>query len=96
MTIKLDEQELFELTEVQKKVLKNDINSEIFDDDMKRRLEYILMHKYEQCYKRLREKWEPILIARGAQSLPTDKDAFAELVFVEPDYKDRATRDAEE
>ena len=95
MKIKVDNIDLFELTDIQKKVLKNDIKSEIFEEDMKRRLFYIINHKYEQCFKRLKAEWEPKLAAKGLESVPTGKDAFAELVFSQTDYKDRSARDAE-
>jgi len=94
MIIKVDDKVLFELNETQKKVIKNDIKSELFEADMHRRLQYILEHKYERCFKRLKAEWEPVLAER-VESLPTDKDAFAELVFAQPDYKDRSTRDLE-
>jgi len=93
MKISVDDKELFSLSETQKKVIKNDILEDIFDEDMKRRLQYILMHKYEQCYKRLKEEWEPKLIASGAKSIPNNPDEFAEMVFARPEYKDRKRRD---
>ena len=95
MKIKVDDVEIFELTETQKKVIKNDISDDIFDTDMKRRLEYILKHKYERCFARLKNEWEPKLAANGVESIPTNKDAFAELVFAQPNYKDRKGRDLE-
>lgn len=94
MKISVDDVELFRLSETQKKVIKNDIASEIFDEDMKRRLQYILTHKYEQCFERLKKQWEPLLAQRLA-SVPTNNDAFAELVFSQPDYKNRSAQDAE-
>jgi hypothetical protein len=93
MIIKVDDKELFTLTEIQKKVLKNDIKSEVFEEDIKRRLFYIINHKYEQCFKRLKAEWEPKLAKAGVESIPTDKDKFAELVFSQPDYKDRSARE---
>lgn len=97
MKISINDVELFTLTELQKNVIKNDIPSEVFDDDMKRRLQWVLIdEKYEKCFARLKLEWEPKLIARGVQSLPTDKDAFAQLVFSQPDYKNRSQRDAEQ
>lgn len=96
MKVTIDGQDLFELTEIQKKVLKNDIKEEIFEEDMKRRVFYIVNHKYEQSFKRLKKEWEPKLAKAGIESIPTNKDAFAQLVFSQPDYKDRSTRDAEE
>ena len=95
MKIKVDDELLFELTEIQKNVMKNDIASDIFDADMKRRLEYILTHKYEQCFKRLKAEWDPKLEVLGVESIPTNKDAYAELVFARPEYKDRAAKDLE-
>jgi len=96
MKIQVDGNECFSLSETQKKVIMNDIPSEIFEDDMRRRLKWILLdEKYENCFRRLKEEWEPKLVANGLTSLPTNKDAFAELVFSQPDYKNRSQRDAE-
>lgn len=93
MKISVDDVELFTLSETQMKIFKNDIVSEALEDDLKRRLSYIIFHKYENCFQRLKEQWEPKLIARGYQALPTDKEAFAELVFSQPDYQDRKQRE---
>ena len=94
MKISVNDAKLFELSEVQKNVIKNDIPEEIFDEDMKRRLEYILTHKYERCFERLKKEWEPKL-AQRVESVPTNKDTFAQLVFSQPDYKNRTEREAE-
>lgn len=96
MKIMVDGQELFELNDTQKKVIQNDIHLDDFDADMKRRLTYILMHKYERCFERLKKEWEPRLAQkeRGISSVPLDKDAFAQLVFSQPDYQDRKGREA--
>jgi len=51
MKISVDSEDLFTLTETQKKVIMNDVHADAFDADMKRRLQYILMHKYEECFK---------------------------------------------
>jgi len=95
MKISVNDQELFTLTETQKSVIKNDIHSDEFDADMKRRLEYILTHKYEQCFRRLKQEWDPKLPSLGVASVPTDPDAYAQLVFAQPCYKCRKTRDLE-
>lgn len=95
MKISVNDQELFTLTETQKKVIQNDIHSEIFDADMKRRLQYILMHKYERCYGRLKSEWESKLAANGVKAIPLDPDEFAELVFKQPNYKNRSARELE-
>ena len=95
MKISVDDKELFTLSETQKNVIKNDIDSDVFDDDMKRRLNYILMHKYDQCFKRLKAEWDSKLAALGVESIPTNPDAYATLVFAREEYKDRKTRDEE-
>ena len=93
MKISVNDQELFRLSETQKKVIKNDIQEEIFEDDMKRRLKYILTHKYERCFERLKKEWEPKLVSLGVKSVPTDPDEFAELIFSHPSYKNRSQRE---
>ena len=92
MKISIDDKELFTLSDVQKQVIKNDISEDLFDEDIKRRIEYVINHKYEQCFERLKKEWEPKL-AEKLSSIPTDKEEFAKLVFAHPDYKDRKSRD---
>lgn len=95
MKISVNDATLFELNETQKQVIKNDIPADIFDEDMKRRLQYILTHKYERCFARLKAEWDQKLVQNGVQSVPTDPDAYAQLVFAQPNYKDRAAREAQ-
>jgi hypothetical protein len=93
MKISVDGKDLFTLSETQKKVIKNDIHEEIFDSDMKRRLQWVLMHKYERCFMRLKQEWEPKLRQSGVAMIPTDSEAFAEMVFNHPSYKNRSARE---
>lgn len=94
MKISVNDQELYTLTEVQKQVIQNDILSEIFDEDMKRRLKWVLLdEKYRKCMERIRKEWEPKLKERGVAMMPTNDDAFAQMVFSQPDYKNRSQRD---
>jgi len=95
MKISVNNQELFTLSEAQKLVIKNDIHADIFEDDMKRRLQYILMHKYERCFARLKAEWDIKLAQNGVSMIPTDPDAYATLVFSQPNYKDKKTRASE-
>ena len=95
MKISVNDTELYTLTEHQEKVIRNDIPTETLDRDLNRRLHWVLIHKYTRCFDRLKKEWEPKLVANGVASIPTDKDAFAELVFSQPNYKDRSARDAE-
>lgn len=93
MKISVNDQELFTLTETQKNVIKNDIQTDIFEEDMKRRLQWVLMHKYERCFERLKKEWDQKLVANGVKSVPTDPDEYAQLVFSQPNYKDRKARE---
>lgn len=95
MKISVDNVELFTLSDIQKQVIRNDIADDIFEEDMKRRIQYILMHKYERCFARLKEEWDSKLAANGVSMIPTDPDAYAQLVFSQPNYKNRSQRDAE-
>lgn len=95
MKISVDDKELFRLSETQKKVIKNDIQEEIFEEDMKRRLQYIITHKYENCFARLKQEWDSKLAAKGIDMIPTNPDDYAELVFSQPEYKNRSQREAE-
>ena len=94
MKISVDDEELFTLSETQKKVIQNDIFLESFEADMHRRLKYVLMHKYGQCFKRLKSEWEPRLKANGVRNIPLDDEEFAQLVFSQPNYKNRSQRDS--
>lgn len=94
MKISVDDKECFSLTEIQKQVIMNDIHEDEFESDMKRRLEYILMHKYERCFERLKKEWDVKLQSR-VESVPTNPEAYANLVLSQPDYKCRKTRELE-
>ena len=93
MKISVDNVDLFALSETQKKVIKNDIHEDEFDEDMKRRLKYILMHKYEKCLERLKLEWIPKLKEANIPSIPLDDDLFAQLVFSQSDYKGKKQRE---
>jgi hypothetical protein len=95
MKISVDDREVFTLSETQKNVIRNDIHDEDFEADMQRRLQYILMHKYERCFERLKKEWEPKLRANGMDMMPTDPDKLAELIFKQPNYKNRSQRERE-
>lgn len=94
MKISVNDQEVFTLSEIQKKVIQNDILSEIFEEDMKRRLKWVLIdEKYKRCMERLRKEWESRLKEKGITSFPADDDEFAEIVFSQPEYKNRSERE---
>jgi len=95
MKILVNDECVCELNDTQKKVIMNDIHADEFDADMKRRVSYIVMHKHEQCMKRLRDEWMPKLRDLKVESVPLNDDAFAEFVFAQKDYKDRKAREVD-
>lgn len=96
MKVSVNGKEIIELSEIQKKVICNDISADIMDADLERRIKYILKHKYERCMERLKQQWMPKLKENGVTEVPLDNDAFAQLVFAQQNYKDRKARDLEE
>ncbi len=91
MKISVDDKEIFTLSETQKRVIKNDIHADIFDEvpvviDRPR-------FGLEDRFKRLKSEWEPRLKDANVSSIPLDEAAFAELVFSRPDYQDRKLRE---
>lgn len=94
MKIQVDGKTVYELSETQKKVIKNDIPDEIFQEDIERRVRYIVEHKYERCMERLKAEWTPRL-AQVHQSLPTNNDQLAEVIFAQREYKRRSQREKE-
>ena len=96
MKFNVDDETIYELNETKQNVIKNEVHSDEFNEDIKRRVKYIVDHKYDQCFKRLKAEWEPKLKASGIKTIPLDEDEFAQLVFAQPAYKDRKTRDTEE
>ncbi len=95
MKISVNDVELFTLSETKERVIQYDIPTEIFEDDMKRRLQWVLMHKYEECFKALKAEWDIKLAENGVDMMPTDPDKYAELVFAQPNYKNRSAREKE-
>lgn len=80
------------LSATKQKVIENDISSVEVVTDIERRAAYHVNHKYEQCFKRLFDEWVPKLRANGVTSIPTDETEFANLVFSQPNYKNKFTR----
>ena len=93
MKISVDNELILELSDTQKKVIMNEIPEEIFEQDMKRRIHYILTHKYEMCFRQLKEEWDVKLLKSGVKAVPTDPEEYARLVFSQSEYKNRSQRD---
>lgn len=93
MKFYVDDDLVFELSNTQKKVIMNDINSDEFLDDMKRRIKWVIQHKLENCQERLHKEWLPVL-SKIMDSVPTNKDVLSELIFLQDTYADKKHRNS--
>lgn len=85
MKISVNDQELYTLTTTQLQVLGDAINSDL-QEDLKRRLKWVLIHKFEEVMKDMKSEWIPKLQANGVTMMPIDNEEFARLVFSQPNY----------
>ena len=95
MKISVNDKELFTLTDHQKQVIAHVIPDSMFEEDMKRRLHWVLLHKYEHTFEALKNEWIPKLQQAGITSVPLDNEALANLIFSQPNYKNRTQLEAE-
>lgn len=95
MKISVNNRELFEVSEMQKKVLCDYMCSDILENDLNRRLKWVLMHLYQEAFKQFKVRGDKILEQNNVKSVPLDKDEYTALVIAQPNYKDRKARDLE-
>jgi len=93
MKISVDDEVLFTIEEHQKNAIMNDIEAD-FESDMKRRIKWVIDHKYEQCLLRMKKEWEPKLKDRDLAIPKSDAD-LVDMILAQPDYKNRIAREAE-
>jgi len=91
LIVSVDGREVFRVSPTQKRMMKL-TGVEDPDAECHSKMAWVLSHKYERCMERLRNEWEPRLVARGMETLPTSDEDFAGLVFAQSDYKDRTER----
>lgn len=95
MKVSINDVELFNISDIKKQVICNDIPAEVLEEDLQRRIGWVMAHKYERCMERLKKEWMPKLKAAGVENIPLDDDVFAAMVFARPEYKDRSARELE-
>ena len=78
---------VLELNETQLKVIQEISETARFPSDLERRVKWVIERKYIECFDRFKKTWEKKLAEAGVESIPTDKDKFAQLVFDHPLYK---------
>lgn len=95
MVVTVDDLQRFRITPTHKRMIKLQGTKDV-DAHCQDRLGWILKHKYERCMERLRNEWTAKFQDRGLKEVPADDDAFALLVFSQPDYKNRSQREKDE
>ena len=86
MKFYVDQTTVYELDSTQEKIIQDNIPPALFTSDMERRVAWVISQKLDQSFDSLFTHWLPILQQRY-ESLPSNKNFFAELVFAQPDYK---------
>lgn len=98
MLVKLDDEVIFEIDERMLKLIAHDIEDPI--PDIKRRLRWVIEHKCDRCYARMKEEWtkeddsgQSKLSRAGIASIPTNKRDLADLILNHPQYMNRVLRE---
>ena len=84
MIVSMNGTEFVSMNDTQKKVLKNEIQAEELDKDLKRRVMWSVQDQYDAAFVRFKEDWDEKLAENGVQSIPVDKDSYIALVLDQP------------
>jgi hypothetical protein len=77
---------VLELSPVQEQILLSGIPADVFVSTMQQRVVWVINQVIDGSFDSLFNKWLPILQGRY-DSVPSNRDKFAELIFSQPDYK---------
>lgn len=94
MQIKFNDEVIFELSEIDRATIEYSIPSDELEEDLKRRIIWVIEEKIKGRKAALRRDFLPLLRAEN-DTLPTNQDALIPLILARDDYKDRSTRDEE-
>jgi hypothetical protein len=93
MKVKIDDEVIFEITDVDFGLISDYVKDPI--PDIKRRLEWVISHLCEVHYKKFHEEWlqkfenDPSIL-----NVPVKREDFCRMVFKHPSYKNRKEREA--
>lgn len=93
MQIKINDEIILEITQDYQDLLTYSLPLDSLEDEIKRRLIWIINEKLQGCKKRILRDWLPILKSE-LTSLPVSDDDIVALVMAHPEYKNRDARDA--
>jgi hypothetical protein len=81
MKISVNGQELFSLNDTQLKILAHEINSDILDKDLKRRLKWVLDHEFDVAMKEFKNATLQRLKDNGMKDLPLTEEGYIKEVL---------------
>ena len=86
------------LTEVQQKILSNDIYNDTDNKGIDDWVQEAVDGKVNNAWKRFRNHWTQVLMDDSSytDAIPSNQTAFVNLVLSRSDYKNRKTRDDEQ
>ena len=85
------------LTDLQQKILKNDLYSDTDNAGLDKWIQDAVDGKINNCWKRMQSEWTTKLMNDDSftDPIPSNKADFVALVTARSDYKNRKTRDDE-
>ena len=92
MQVKLDNEVIFEIDDRMVKLLAHDLLDPI--GEIKRRLRYIIEHKCDQSYERMKAEYMPKFeVDPSITTIPSKKTTLADFIMAHPSYKNRSQRE---
>ena len=92
--LKIDNEIILLISDTEEKIVKNSVSC--YKEWIKTGVLNIIKEKIDNSMKRLEQEWiaDGKLAANGVVSIPLDRNEKAELIFSQPNYKDKNARDA--
>ncbi len=91
--IQIDGKTILEVSDLDLSILADNVSSDILDEDIIRRIVWILTHTIDECKKTLIENNSAIISKNNM--IPSDTNALCQLIINDLDYKSRKQRDLE-
>lgn len=86
LKIILDDEDISALSDMQKKIIFSCMQEYYVKEEIKKRTQWNLLNIYERSLKKLKSEWH-VKLSKRYEMLPTSDEAFALLVFEQPDFK---------
>lgn len=82
MEVKVNGKVVLALEEWKEKVIQHDIPTEIFQEDMERRVRWVVEHHFERCFNKFYNECLRVVVPeRNIKEVPLDWKQFSELMF---------------